>query len=88
MIRDLFHSPPIYKANIILSWKPRDAKGKVSQQYCGFGSVRIRIIFQYPDLFPGVLGSGSVSYSNEHNKINWKGIFNKVCLLVGSFWTY
>ena len=24
MIRDLFHSPPIYKANITLSFKPRD----------------------------------------------------------------
>ena len=24
MIRDLFHSPPIYKASIILSFKPRD----------------------------------------------------------------
>jgi hypothetical protein len=30
MIRDLFHTPPIFKANIVLSWKPRDAKGKVS----------------------------------------------------------
>ncbi len=30
------------------------------------------------DPFPGVLGSGSVSYSNEHNTINWKGKFNKV----------
>ncbi len=37
---------------------------------------------------PGFLGSGSISYSNEHNKINWKGKFNKVCLLVGSWWTY
>jgi hypothetical protein len=33
-------------------------------------------------------GSGSVSYSNEHNKINWKGKFNKKCLLVGSWQTY
>ncbi len=42
--------------------------------------IRIPIIFQDPDwdLFPGVLGCGSVSYSNEHNKINWKGKFNKV----------
>ncbi len=29
------------------------------------------------------VGSGSRRYSNEHNKINWKGIFNKVCLLLG-----
>lgn len=29
MIRDLFHSPPIFKATIVLSWKPRDARGKV-----------------------------------------------------------
>ena len=26
MIKDLFHSPPIYKANIHLSWKEGDAK--------------------------------------------------------------
>jgi hypothetical protein len=38
--------------------------------------IRIRIIFKDPDLFPDVLGSGSVSYSNEQNKINWKGKFN------------
>jgi hypothetical protein len=50
--------------------------------------IRIGIIFQVPDLFPGVLGSGSISYSNEHNKINWKGKFNEVCLLVRSWWTY
>ncbi len=36
------------------------------------------MIFQDADPFPGVLGSGSVSYSNEHNKINWKGKFNKM----------
>ena len=24
MIRDLFHSPPIYKANIVLSFKPKE----------------------------------------------------------------
>jgi hypothetical protein len=36
-----------------------------------------------PDPFQGVLGSGSVSYSNKHNKINWKRKFNKVCLLLG-----
>jgi len=28
MIKDLFHSPPHYKANIWLSWKPADAKGR------------------------------------------------------------
>merc|ERR1712066_911458 len=26
MIKDLFHSPPIYKANITLSFKPKDQK--------------------------------------------------------------
>ncbi len=54
------------------------------------GSATIRIIFQ--DLDPGsvprCLGSGSINYSNEHNNINWKETFNKVCLLVGSCWTY
>ncbi len=52
--------------------------------------IWIRKIFKDPDPLPGVLESGSrsVSYSNEHNKINWKGKFNKVlvCLLVGSCW--
>ncbi len=52
------------------------------------GSVRIRIIFQDPEFVPRCLGSGSINYSNEHNKINWKGKFNKVGLLVGSCWTY
>jgi hypothetical protein len=37
--------------------------------------IRIRIIFPDPD--PGYvrdcLGSGSVNYSHERNKINWKG---------------
>jgi hypothetical protein len=33
-------------------------------------------------------GSGSISYSNELIKIRWKEKFNKVCLLVGSCWTY
>jgi hypothetical protein len=31
------------------------------QQCCGSGSVRIHIIFQVPDPFPGVLGFGSGS---------------------------
>jgi hypothetical protein len=30
-----------------------------------------------------VLGFGSASRSNEQNKINWKGKFQKVWLLVG-----
>ncbi len=51
----------------------------------GSGSARIHIIFPDPVSIPGCLGSRSVSYSNEYNKINWKGKFNKVCLLVGSF---
>jgi hypothetical protein len=47
------------------------------QQCCGSRSVRIHIIFQNP--LPGVVGSlsGFVSYSNEHNKINWKGKLTK-----------
>jgi hypothetical protein len=42
-------------------------------------TIRISIIFQDPgsDPFPGVLRSGSISYSNEHNKINWKGPTDK-----------
>jgi hypothetical protein len=45
--------------------------------------IRIRvihIIFQDPDpgSVPRCLGSGSISYSNEHNKINRNGKFNKV----------
>jgi hypothetical protein len=36
-----------------------------------------------PDPSPGCLGSGSTSYSNERNKINWKGKFNKEYLCVG-----
>ncbi len=45
---------------------------------------RICTIFQDPDPFPGVLGSGSINYSNKHKKINWKGKFNKVvCLWLG-----
>jgi hypothetical protein len=50
--------------------------------------LRIRILSD-PYHFPGsgsvpvsvpvgVLDSGPVSFSNEHNKINWKGNFNKV----------
>jgi hypothetical protein len=34
-----------------------------------------------PDL--GVLGSRSISYTNEHNTINWKGKFNEECLWMG-----
>ncbi len=48
--------------------------------------IRIRAIIRDP--IQGVLGSGSISYSNEHIKINWKGKFNKECLLVGSCWNY
>ncbi len=40
----------------------------------------IRICISSPDLFLSVLGS--VSYSNEFNKINWKGKFNKVMRLI------
>ena len=32
MIKDLFHSPPHYKANVVLSWKPRDGKGKAGAE--------------------------------------------------------
>jgi hypothetical protein len=47
------------------------------------GYVRILIIFQNPDPFPGVY-----FYSNEHNKINRKGKFNKENLLCWFCWTY
>ncbi len=30
---------------------------------------------------PGCLGSGSISYSNEHNKINWTGKFQSMPFL-------
>jgi hypothetical protein len=54
--------------------------------------IRIRIIVEDPDTDPsfGCIGSGSgtISYSNEHNKINWKGKFNKEYLLYRSCWTY
>jgi hypothetical protein len=53
-----------------------DSEGSVSFSRTDLGSV------------PRCLGSGSISYSNEHNKIAWKGKFNKVCLLLGSRWTY
>ena len=35
MIRDLFHSPPIYKANITLSFKPEAAKSELKQPKVG-----------------------------------------------------
>ncbi len=60
-------------------------------QCCGSGSVRVHIIFLDPDPFPGLLGSGSVSYGTllRTTKLNgWKGKFNKGCLLVRSWWTY
>jgi hypothetical protein len=49
------------------------------RQCCGSGSIRIHIIFQDPGSVPRCLGSGSrsISYSNEHSKINWKGKFNR-----------
>jgi hypothetical protein len=40
--------------------------------------IRICIIFPGSGFVPGFLGSGALSYSNKHNKINWKGKFNKV----------
>jgi hypothetical protein len=45
-------------------------------QYCGAGSVWIRIIFLGTDLFLSF--SGSVSYSNEHTYINLKEKFNNI----------
>ncbi len=47
--------------------------------------IWIHIIFQDPDPFPGCLGSRSVSisYSHEHNKINWKGELNINTFCVG-----
>jgi hypothetical protein len=41
--------------------------------------------YNFPDPFPSVLGSGYVGYSNEHNKINLKGKFNKVGMPSGWF---
>jgi len=41
MIRDLFHSPPIYKANIVLSFKPREK----SNQQAKVGDKRKPITF-------------------------------------------
>ncbi len=73
--------PPIKKA----------VEGIFQSMHPCFGAVlliRIRIIFPDPDPFLSVLGSGSVSYSIEHDKINWKGNFNKVCFLVGSWQNY
>ncbi len=60
-----------------------------SEQCCVSGSVRIRIIFQIPDsdLFPSCQGSGSISCSHEHNKINWKGELNKEYFSCRSCWT-
>ncbi len=53
---------------------------------CGSGSVRILINSPDQDPFLSVLGSGS--YSNEPHKMNWKGKFNKISLLAGSWPTY
>ncbi len=51
-----------------------------------FGSVPVSLSrIQARDPFLSVLGSGSVSYSNEHNKIKWKGKLNKKYLLVGAW---
>jgi hypothetical protein len=55
--------------------------------------LRIRIHndlyhFSGPGSVPQCLESGCISYSNEHSNINWKGKFNKACLLGGSCWTY
>jgi len=32
MIRDLFHTPPHFKAGIVLSWKPVDGKGRLAEK--------------------------------------------------------
>jgi len=32
MIKDLFHSPPHYRAKVSLSWKPADRKGKLAEK--------------------------------------------------------
>jgi hypothetical protein len=55
-----------------------DCKGERSRDWgtkikCTRQCLRIRI----RDLVLSVIGSGSVSYSNEHKKINWKGKFYK-----------
>jgi hypothetical protein len=57
-----------------------DQRNQGSKNHTQLKGCRIRIIFQDPDPFPSVLRSGSVyvSYSYEHNKINWKGQFNNL----------
>jgi hypothetical protein len=52
-------------------------------QCCGTGSIRIRIIFQDPDLLPGCLGSRSVSYSNSTTKLTGRENLTKNTFCVG-----
>eukprot|EP00092_Neocalanus_flemingeri_P016303 GFUD01017648.1.p1 GENE.GFUD01017648.1~~GFUD01017648.1.p1 ORF type:complete len:555 (-),score=208.42 GFUD01017648.1:251-1915(-) len=45
MIRDLFHSPPIYKANVVLSFKPREKNSSSSSMQPKVGDKRKPITF-------------------------------------------
>ncbi len=74
--------------DIIFSfWSPFNAvlRIRIRKDPYNFPGSRIRDPFpgvvgsRIRDPFPGVVGSGSrsVSYSNEHNKINWKGKLTK-----------
>jgi hypothetical protein len=57
-------------------------------KFCLLSVLRIRIIFRIRIRSPGCLGSGSLSYYNEHKKINWKEKFNKEYLFSGSCWIF
>ncbi len=78
-----FSFPQLPKIGTILHWH-------VVPEVCVYqccGSARIRIIFLDPD--PGSVpecpgsGSGSISYANEHNKMNWKGKYNNYAFCFG-----
>ena len=67
MIRDLFHSPPIFKANVVLSWKPKDAKGKVRQSEI-FTTTGYRFsLIQFSVVDPDPVGSGTFSLIQIRN---------------------
>jgi hypothetical protein len=52
-------------------------------QCCGSGYIRICVIFQDPDPFPGCLGSGSVSFSNGKTKLTGRENLSKQTFCVG-----
>jgi hypothetical protein len=45
-----------------------------------FATVDVLVAYPDPFNFPG---SGSISYSNEHNRMNCQGKFDKEGLMVG-----